>query len=311
MEDQGLPEGFSHVLEEDAWLNELWSGRIDVPDRQAMDLECARHIREHYQFSYNEVRAILGAFPYGAAGTENGSYLDETILQAGFPRSSSVADVIKMAPRVEYERPPFLARGYVTTAVGAPGAGKSAAVLDIGGRLLTGSPWPDSQAHSPRDCVIWADTESTQALLAQRVVDWRLPADRILMPLSDPLKAQIERSQCEYVFVQRDGYTPYRSVRTAFETACERATLSDVTPHVLRHTFASRLVMNGAPLRTVQELGGWKTVAMVARYAHLSEEHKQQSVELIGRKAAGFSLQPKEGRSSGRPKLVKTKTVGV
>ena len=187
MPDHDLPEGFSHVLEEDDWLNDLWSGRIDVPDRQAMDLECLRHIREHYQFSYNEVRAILGAFPYGAAGTENGTYLDETIRQAGFPRSSSVADVIKMAPRVEYERPPFLARGYVTTAVGAPGAGKSAAVLDIGGRLLTGSPWPDSQAQTPKDCVIWADTESTQALLAQRVVDWHLPADRILMPLSDPL----------------------------------------------------------------------------------------------------------------------------
>jgi len=48
---------------------------------------------------------------------------------------------------------------------------------------------------------------------------------------------------------------PLRSIRTAFETVCENAKLTDVTPHVLRHTFASRLVMAGVDLRTVMELG--------------------------------------------------------
>ena len=37
------------------------------------------------------------------------------------------------------------------------------------------------------DCVIWADTESTQVLLAQRVQDWDLSTDRILIPLADAL----------------------------------------------------------------------------------------------------------------------------
>jgi integrase len=41
-----------------------------------------------------------------------------------------------------------------------------------------------------------------------------------------------------------------------------------VTPHTLRHTFASRLAMAGVDLRTLQELGGWQTLAMVHRYAH-------------------------------------------
>ena len=68
----------------------------------------------------------------------------------------------------------------------------------------------------------------------------------------------------------------YKSFRTAFESACERANLPDVTPHVLRHTFASRLVMNGVDLRTVQELGGWKSLNMVQRYAHLSQDHKRE-----------------------------------
>jgi len=58
--------------------------------------------------------------------------------------------------------------------------------------------------------------------------------------------------------------------------------------------------MNGAPLRAVQELGGWKTLAMVVRYAHLSEEHKRQSVELIGRKADGGIFTPREKERPAR-----------
>ena len=54
------------------------------------------------------------------------------------------------------------------------------------------------------------------------------------------------------------------------------------------------MVMNGVPLWTVQELGGWKTLAMVVQYSYLSEEHKQQSLELIGRKADGGIFTPKE-----------------
>ena len=36
-----------------------------------------------------------------------------------------------------------------------------------------------------------------------------------------------------------------KSIRTAFTTACRNAKLPGVSPHTLRHTFASRLVMAG------------------------------------------------------------------
>jgi len=48
-----------------------------------------------------------------------------------------------------------------------------------------------------------------------------------------------------------------------------------------RHSFASRLVMAGVDLRTVQELGGWKTLGMVQRYAHLAPSHLQAAVERL------------------------------
>ena len=54
-----------------------------------------------------------------------------------------------------------------------------------------------------------------------------------------------------------------------------------MTPHVLRHTFASRLAMAGADLRTIQKLGGWQSLKMVERYAHLSPSHKSEAVERL------------------------------
>src|SRR5215468_6111854 len=44
----------------------------------------------------------------------------------------------------------------------------------------------------------------------------------------------------------------------------EATRLDGVTWHALRHTFASRLVAAGVDLRTVQELGGWRTLSIGA-----------------------------------------------
>ena len=74
-----------------------------------------------------------------------------------------------------------------------------------------------------------------------------------------------------------------RSIRPSFDGACERAKLTGVTPHVLRHTFASRLAMRGTDLRTIQELGGWRSFKMVERYSHLSDEHKRAAIEGLSR----------------------------
>ena len=57
--------------------------------------------------------------------------------------------------------------------------------------------------------------------------------------------------------------------------------LNDYTWHGSRHTFASRLVMAGVDLRAVQELGGWKTLSMVQRNAHLAPERLAAAVERI------------------------------
>lgn len=68
-----------------------------------------------------------------------------------------------------------------------------------------------------------------------------------------------------------------------FMPAVRQAGIKDVNWHTLRHTFASRLVMAGVDLRTVQELMGHKSITMTMRYVHLSDQHRLDAVNRLVR----------------------------
>ena len=74
---------------------------------------------------------------------------------------------------------------------------------------------------------------------------------------------------------------PYQRIVKGFRQAYKRAGINDFRFHDLRHTFASHLVMQGVPLRTVQELLGHKTGQMTLRYTHLSTPHLQEAVSIL------------------------------
>ena len=61
---------------------------------------------------------------------------------------------------------------------------------------------------------------------------------------------------------------PLAGSRYWFEPALPKAKVRNFSWHCLRHTFASRLVMAGVDLRTVQELMGHKSIEMTVRYSH-------------------------------------------
>lgn len=67
---------------------------------------------------------------------------------------------------------------------------------------------------------------------------------------------------------------PYdRANNHGFKSAQSRAGIAPLKWHDLRHTWASWHVMAGTSLRTLMELGGWRSIQSVMRYAHLSPEH--------------------------------------
>ena len=79
-----------------------------------------------------------------------------------------------------------------------------------------------------------------------------------------------------------------RYLRRAFDKAVKAAGLDPFRFHDLRHTFASRLAMQGCNDRTLMALGGWKSPRMLSRYAHLTPAHLWQAVEgLVGNSSGG------------------------
>lgn len=88
-----------------------------------------------------------------------------------------------------------------------------------------------------------------------------------------------ERAQGAFFLSSRGNPMSADTLRRAFEAVVARAGLPlSVTPHTMRHSFATALLNGGADLRSVQELLGHVSVSTTQIYTHLSlEELKEAS----------------------------------
>lgn len=92
----------------------------------------------------------------------------------------------------------------------------------------------------------------------------------------------LKKEKSEYIFLNnlgkqlsRQGFFKYIQYR-----AKEVGIRCDVSPHILRHSFATHLINNGADIRIVQELLGHKNLVTTEIYAHISNKKVKSEYQL-------------------------------
>jgi hypothetical protein len=59
------------------------------------------------------------------------------------------------------------------------------------------------------------------------------------------------------------------------------------------------MAMAGVDPMTIQQLGAWRTLQMVQRYAHLSPDHKRQAIERL---TSSFAISSRDGDNASQSK---------
>lgn len=89
--------------------------------------------------------------------------------------------------------------------------------------------------------------------------------------------SKVRRLKTDYLFADDTGKLIY--FRNQFYKAVEATGINDFHFHDLRHTAASYLAINGATILDIATILGHKTLAMVKRYSHLTQQHTADIME--------------------------------
>jgi integrase len=93
-----------------------------------------------------------------------------------------------------------------------------------------------------------------------------------------------------YARLRQDATSASDGTRKAFAGACKRAGIKNFSVHCCRHTWATWHYAKNRDLLALQRLGGWKTLAMVTRYAHVNVGELAHTIDNLPWNEAGGKL---------------------
>jgi integrase/recombinase XerC len=210
-------------------------------------------------------------------------------------------------PKVEKRLPTFLSEEEVTALLNAPDTSKpqgqrDKAIMELlyaaGLRVseLAGLNLSNIN-RAQREVRVWGKGSK------ERIVVLGEPAVRALTTYLNDGRLKLLKGDraVNALFLNRSGgRLSTRSVQKILDKYSKMAGLEKkVTPHVLRHTFATHLLDGGADLRTVQELLGHEHLSTTQIYTHVSQTRTREVYEQAHPRAGERRSRGAEERGSG------------
>ena len=115
----------------------------------------------------------------------------------------------------------------------------------------------------------------------ERIVPLGDYAVNIMNDYMNNYRPLINKKHTDYVFVNNRGDKISRQFifKVIKKEALKKGIKKDISPHTLRHTFATHLLKNGADLRIIQELLGHENISTTQIYTHVTNNKLKSDYE--------------------------------
>ena len=136
-----------------------------------------------------------------------------------------------------------------------------------------------SQVDLKERKIILGESNSTKGVPAEIWINQ--PLCEILSRLK--AKRGLQKVVGPNVFQKPNG-KPYQSLKTTWKTCCEKAKVTAVRIHDIRHKAITDMGKKGYSLQEIAKVAGHSQISTTMRYTHLRAEDTREALESLGRK---------------------------